>query len=81
MGWSRQAVNCCEGEVMTKYEYKFVRVELESGLRTDTPKEDYHKIVADHAKEGWRLSQLFAPAMSGTGWASFIELIFERPQA
>ena len=66
---------------MTKYEYKFVRVALESGLRTDTPKEDYHRIVADHANEGWRLFQLFAPAMSGTGWASFIELIFERPQA
>jgi hypothetical protein len=56
-------------------------VELESGWRTDTPKEDYHKIVANHAKDGWRLFQLFAPAMSGTGWASFIELIFERPQA
>jgi hypothetical protein len=48
-------------------------------MRTDTPKEDYHRIVQDHAKEGWRLHQLFAPAMSGTGWASFIELIFERP--
>ena len=66
---------------MTRYEYKFVRVEFKPGLRTDTPKEDYHKIVQDHAKEGWRLFQVFAPAMSGTGSASFIELIFERPAA
>ena len=57
-----------------------MRVELKSGWRMDTPKEDYHTIVQDHAKEGWRLFQLFAPATSGTGWASFIELIFERPQ-
>ena len=66
---------------MTKYEYKFVRVDLKSGVRTDTPKEDYQKVVHDHANEGWRLFQIFAPPMSGTGWASFLELIFERQQA
>ena len=66
---------------MTRYEYKFVRVELKSGLRTDTPDEDYQKIVHDHAKEGWRLFQIFAPATSGTGWASYFELIFERAQS
>ena len=65
---------------MTRYDYKFVRVELKSGWRKDTPEEDYHKIAKDHGKEGWRLIQLFAPAMSGTGWASFVELLFERPQ-
>ena len=65
---------------MTRFEYQFVRVELKSGWRMDTPKEDYHQIVEDHAKEGWRLFQLFAPPMSGTGWASFLELIFERSQ-
>jgi hypothetical protein len=66
---------------MTRFEYKFVRVELKSGWRTDTPKEDYHQIVEDHANDGWRLFQVFAPPMSGTGWASFLELIFERPRA
>ena len=45
---------------MISYEYKFVRVELKSGWLADTPKEDYHNIVEDHAKEGWRLFQLFA---------------------
>jgi hypothetical protein len=29
---------------------------------------------------GWRLIQLFAPALSGTGWASFVELVFEHPK-
>ena len=66
---------------MTRYEYKFVRVQLKSGWQTDMPKEDYHKIAEDHGKEGWRLIQLFAPALSGTGWASFVELLFERPRA
>jgi hypothetical protein len=66
---------------MNKYEYKFVRVELKSGWRTDTPEEDYQNIVHDHAEEGWRLFQIFAPATSGTGWASYFELIFERAQA
>ena len=66
---------------MTRYEYKFVKVELKSGMRTDTPKEDYQKIVHDCAKEGWRLLQIFAPPTSGTGWASHFELIFERAQA
>ena len=64
---------------MTRFEYKFVRVELKSGLRTDTPREDYPKIVEDHAREGWRLFQVFAPPTSGTGWASCFQVIFERP--
>jgi hypothetical protein len=59
----------CEGN-MTRYEYKFVSVELKSGVRADTPKEDYQNIVHDQAKEGWRLFQIFAPVTSGTGWAS-----------
>jgi uncharacterized protein DUF4177 len=66
---------------MNKYEYKFVRVDLKAGWSTDTPKEDYQNIVHDHADEGWRLHQIFAPATSGTGWASYFELIFERVQA
>jgi hypothetical protein len=80
LGRGHQGANTMRGQAMTRYEYKFVRVELKSGLRTDTPKEDYQQIVHDHAKEGWRLFQIFAPATSGTGWASYIELIFERPQ-
>jgi len=66
---------------MTKYQYRFVRIDLKSGWRTDTPKDDYQKIVHDNAKEGWRLLQIFAPATAGTGWAGYFELIFERPES
>ena len=66
---------------MRDYEYKFVKVELKSGWSTDEPKEDYHRIIEEHARAGWRLVQIFAPGTSGTGWASFFEIIFERPRA
>ena len=66
---------------MQRYEYKFVKVELKSGWSTDEPRADYRRVIEDQAQEGWRLVQVFAPATSGTGWASYFELIFERPQA
>jgi hypothetical protein len=65
---------------MQRYEYKFVKVELKGGWSTDEPREDYRRIIDTHAKEGWRLVQVFAPATSGTGWSSYFEVIFERPQ-
>jgi hypothetical protein len=66
---------------MPRYDYKFVRVELKSGWSTDDPIENYHRIIEDHARDGWRLVQIFAPGTSGTGWASYFEIIFERPLA
>ena len=42
------------------------------------PKEDYHPIIDLHAREGWRLVQIFAPPISGYGIAQYFELIFER---
>ncbi len=62
------------------YTYKFVKVELKSGWMRKKPKEDYHEIIQDHAKEGWRFVQIFAPAISGYGAAPFFELIFEKPE-
>ena len=41
-------------------------------------KEDYHKLVEDHAKLGWRLVQIFAPGTGAYGVARYFELIFER---
>jgi len=58
------------------YEYKYVNVNLSGFLKK--PKDDYHKIIDQHALEGWRLVQIFAPAISGYGSASNFELIFER---
>jgi hypothetical protein len=37
---------------MTKYEYKFVRVELKSGWQTDMPKKDYHQSRRFMARRG-----------------------------
>ena len=67
------------------YEYKFVRVKLKgtaiSLLAATKPQEDYQEIVHQHAAQGWRLVQIFAPATASGGYASYFELIFERPKA
>lgn len=62
------------------YEYKFVKIELKSSLMTSKPKEDYQTIITEHAKEGWRFVQIFAPSTVGYGSAAYFELIFERKQ-
>ncbi|WP_172197862.1 DUF4177 domain-containing protein [Saccharibacillus qingshengii] len=58
------------------YEYKFIKVELDRFK--SQPKEPYHDIVHEHAAEGWRLNQIFAPTTAGFGSSTFYELIFER---
>ncbi|ARK32496.1 DUF4177 domain-containing protein [Halalkalibacter krulwichiae] len=60
------------------YEYKFVKIDLTTWA--SKPKEDYHEVIAEHAREGWRFIQIFAPATSGYGSASYFEIIFERPR-
>jgi len=57
-----------------KYEYKFIR------LDQDKKGQDYHSVILEHAEEGWRLVQVFAPGAGGL-WAkaSFCEVILERP--
>jgi hypothetical protein len=61
------------------YEYKFVRVDLE-GIFTRKPKQEHQKLVEEYAKKGWRLVQIFSPAVSarGGGIPDYFELIFER---
>ncbi len=59
------------------YEYKFVKIQLSTF--TSKPKEDYQYIIQNHAKDGWRFVQVFAPATKGYGSAAYFELIFERP--
>lgn len=56
-----------------KYEYKFVR------LNGRTKSEDYQQVIADHACQGWRLVQIFAPGAGGLGASpNFCELVFEH---
>ncbi|MDH2364008.1 DUF4177 domain-containing protein [Priestia megaterium] len=40
-------------------EYRFEKIELKSFSRD--PKEDYHEIIHEAAKDGWELVQIFAP--------------------
>jgi hypothetical protein len=62
------------------YEYKFVKIEVKykpfAAQQIITP--DYHQVIREHAGEGWRLVQVFAPPLRGYGLAAFVELIFER---
>ena len=61
-----------------KYEYKFVR--LGQGLLgvKRSVVYQYQQIVTEHAQEGWRLVQIFAPSIGAYGLARYFELIFER---
>ena len=58
------------------YEYDIVQIDM-NGWK-GKPKLDHHEIVHAHAREGWRLVQLFSPAAAGYGTATFMELYFER---
>ncbi|MFV8828576.1 DUF4177 domain-containing protein [Alkalihalobacterium sp. APHAB7] len=60
------------------YEYKFVKVDLKSTWKGTKPEEDYHTVIKQHGAEGWRLVQIFAPAIAGYGAAEFYEIIFEK---
>lgn len=57
------------------YKYQFVRIELNW---LNNPKQDYQQIIRDYALEGWKFKQIFAPGTSGSGFASYFEIIFEK---
>jgi hypothetical protein len=62
-----------------RYEYKFVRMgEGWVGVKKSAQKE-YQDVVKDHARQGWRLIQIFAPSIGGYGMSKYYELILERP--
>jgi len=63
---------------MRRYEYKFVR--LGEGFLSvrRQGKQEYRKVIADHAREGWRLVQIFAPGIGGYGAAKYYEVVLER---
>ncbi|MCB9767617.1 MAG: DUF4177 domain-containing protein [Candidatus Omnitrophica bacterium] len=61
-----------------KFEYKFVRLgEGWMGARKSATQE-YQRTIEEHARQGWRLVQIFAPGLGVYGSAKFYELIFER---
>jgi len=75
----RRANNSWAGKRMQqKYEYKFVRIgEGWVGARREA-KAEYQGIVREHARDGWRLVQVFAPSFGVYGVAKYVELIFEK---
>lgn len=68
-----------------EFEYKFVRLEQTAAWLTGTgvpsaaARESYQETVHEHARQGWRLVQIFAPGLGAYGMAAYFELIFERP--
>ncbi len=67
---------------MKTYEYKFVRIGEYRGSALfgvqDKAREGYEKVVRQHAQNGWRLVQIFAPGIAAFGAAKYYEMIFER---
>jgi Domain of unknown function (DUF4177) len=64
------------------YEYKFVRLGESGGSAffgvSDNARNAYEDVVHEHAGDGWRLVQIFAPGVAAFGAAKYYELIFER---
>ena len=69
----------------TTYEYKFVRIGENRVSALFGPQEgarrNYQQVVHEHARDGWRLVQIFAPGVAAFGAARYYELIFEREAA
>jgi uncharacterized protein DUF4177 len=67
-----------------RYEYKFIRIGENrlSGFFgvEDKARKGYDAVVHEHARDGWRLVQIFAPGVAAFGAAKYYELIFEREQ-
>ena len=63
------------------YEYKFIRLGEGVFSVRRAAKLTYQDAIREHARDGWRLVQVFAPttSMSG-GSAAYYELILERPK-
>ena len=61
-----------------KYEYKFLRIgEGWLGVKKEGMN-GYQDVVHQHADEGWRLVQVFAPSFGAYGTSKYVEMIFER---
>ncbi|MBI5094968.1 MAG: DUF4177 domain-containing protein [Candidatus Hydrogenedentes bacterium] len=60
-----------------KYEYRFVRVKVGGGFFGGLST-DYQQVIEQHARNGWRFVQAYAPATAGYGRSVLCDLIFER---
>ncbi len=60
------------------YEYKFVRLGEGIIAARKAAKQTYQDAIHQHARDGWRLVQVFAPGVGGYGAAKYYEIILER---
>ena len=62
-----------------RYEYKFVRMGEGFVAARKAARKGYQDEIHRHARDGWRLVQIFAPGTGGYGAAKYFELVLERP--
>jgi hypothetical protein len=60
------------------YEYKFIRLGEGIIAARKEAKLTYQDAIEKHARDGWRLVQIFAPGVGSYGAAKYYELILER---
>jgi len=63
------------------YEYKFHRIKTDRAFLFERkPEVNYYEVIREHAKQGWRLVQIFAPTVSviDSGTSNYFELILEK---
>lgn len=61
-----------------RYEYKFIRLGEGWFRLKKAAREQYKDVVREHAKDGWRLVQLFAPSLGWYGESTYIDVVLER---
>jgi hypothetical protein len=61
-----------------RFEYKFVRLGEGFLSARSEARNDYQEQIQQHAREGWRLVQIFAPGIGAYGAAKYYELVLER---
>jgi len=64
---------------MRRHEYKFVRLGEGWLWARSAAEKQYQQVIHEHAAQGWRLVQIFAPGTGSYGQAKYYELVFERP--
>lgn len=67
---------------MKKYEYKFVEIQREAGLKVKVGDtfEKCKQVITEEAKQGWKLQQVVTPFNEKTGVDTpyCYQIIFER---
>lgn len=66
--------------MLPRFEYSFVRLALKSGFFSGKSlSTDYQQVIRERANDGWKLVDIFSPAVAGYGRSTHADLIFERP--